>query len=209
MGLKWSRSEYAYRKKQPRNPLFILCPALPIFRPTSLDISICSVYNHDGKESRIKPRKWAIESSYCTPSKRKVDIASIMYFSGISIPTIDKDSITRWGCDGMRILNCLPRQLRKRLPRHKFPSFLRSETILLAVRGIPNPVHKKIWREEKNQKRSTECGHGPIRRSVEVVGEVKCTMAITQRDTGQVPEYKHEPPFFIVNVPSLRQFWVL
>lgn len=35
-----------------------------------------------------------------------------------------------------------------------------------------------------------------------MIGKVEGTVAVAQRDSSKIPEYQHEAPFFVVDVPE-------
>jgi hypothetical protein len=65
-----------------------------------------------------------------------------MYLSGVAIPAINQNGVTSLRLDGSWIFERAPRQLRKRFPGDEVPSLMSPEAILLAVGGVPDPVHE-------------------------------------------------------------------
>lgn len=186
----------AYRDEQIRHQLLILRPTLPILLLTPLNISICTVHNHTRKEERVKPWEWATEPRDQTPSQGKIQIARIVNLAGVSIPSIDQNAVPRFRLDRARVLDSLPGQLGEGFAWHESSAFLRAETVLLRVGGVPNPVHKEIGGEEGDE----EVG-GPAVGRWGMVGEVEGAVAVRKGNASQVPEDEHKAPFFVVHVP--------
>jgi hypothetical protein len=138
----------------------------------SADISLCTMSDHGAEEDWIEPREWAVEPSDQAPRQRKVDIACIVDFAGISIckeklvyergwneglltPAVTQQTISGrcWNCS--RVLNLFPGELGKGLAIQRWAFTLASlalpETILLAVARIPDPVYKQVGCVQKDQ----------------------------------------------------------
>lgn len=91
----------------------------------------------------------------------------------------------------------MPRELREGLAEHSGAALLLAVSVLLAVRGIPNPVNEQVSHIEEGQEIAVPVVGGGV-----VVGKVDRAVAVTQGDTSQVPEDQHEAPFFIVHIPE-------
>ena len=151
-----------YWNEEPRDQLLVLLPTLSIFYFTPLNIPMRTMENHTTKEQRIEPWKRALKASDSTPSKRKVEVASIMYFARIAVPTTGQQTTSRRGHNNLWILNSLPGQLRKRLSLHKCAAFLSSEPILLAVCCVPHPIYEEVGDEKGTDGRCAGEGNGPF-----------------------------------------------
>ena len=64
--------------KQPRNPLLILHPRIPILFSTLLNISDSAMHNHTSEKQRIEPWERGVETGNSTPWERKEEIASVV-----------------------------------------------------------------------------------------------------------------------------------
>ncbi len=100
--------------------------------------------NHHRKEQGVKPCERAVESSYDAPRKRKIDIASRVDLTSISIPSIDEDFVPIFGGDNSRISKSFPRKSWKCLSSNKLPAFFCLKSILPAACRVPDPMDEKI-----------------------------------------------------------------
>lgn len=103
----------------------------------------------------------------------------------------------------MRVLDRLPRELEKVPPFHQRAAFFLPEVILLAIRGVPDPVHEQVGDVECSQPVAVPPIH---RRSM--VGKEQRAMAVRQRHSREVPEDQQESPFLVVHVPTMNQLEV-
>lgn len=176
--------------------MLIFRPSIAILKPTTLNVPQAPMRNHARKEQGIEPRKWTLESRDKAPVERKVQVTGIVNFASQSIPSIDKDGALR-GFDFLRMFGKgLPRQLWESLAENFCPTLPLTEAVLLAVGSVPDPVD-----EEVSDKKSCEGIGVPAVSVGVVVGEVDCAVAVAERNTSEVPEDKHEAPFFVVHVP--------
>lgn len=185
--------------EQIRHKLLVLGPGLAILESATLDISVCAMYDHTGKEDGVEPWKGTAETGDQAPCQSEVGVTGVVNLAGISVPSINKDRIAGFGLDCARVLDGLPWELGEGLSLGKSSTLLRTEAILLRVRGIPDPVHEQVGGEESDQEWDSE---GVIVDGIQMVGHIESAVAIAQRHTGQVPENQHEAPFLIVHVPE-------
>lgn len=157
------------------------------------------MHNHARKEEGIEPRKGAVETSDETPCKCKEEVTGIVNLACISVPAIRQETVSSFGLDGAWVDNCLPWKLREGFTVSESTPLLGTESVLLGIGSVPDPVDKEVRGEEDSEELSTvwivdDC--------VEVVSQIKSAMAIRQRYAGQVPEDQHETPFLVVHVPA-------
>jgi len=100
--------------------------------------------DHGGKENRVKPWERAFEPGYQSPAHCKKEITGVMDLTSQAIPPIYEERVSCISLYSLGILQCLPRELRESLSGHKSPAFLVTKFILLAVRRVPDPVHKEV-----------------------------------------------------------------
>lgn len=112
-------------------------------------------------------------------------------------PAVNQDLGAVRGSDSLGVLDGLPRQLGEGLAEHSGATLLLAVSVLLAVRGIPDPVNKQVGHIEEGQEIAV-----PVVSSGVVVGKIDCAVAVTQGHTSQVPEDQHKAPFFIVHIPE-------
>ena len=112
-------------------------------------------------------------------------------------PAICENSAAVLRLDGLGVFQSPPRKLRESFSRNVTATFLLTETILLTVGGIPDPVAEKI-----NSIQGHKCGAVPFVDRRSVVGQVDCTMAVAERNTCHVPKSEHKAQFFVIHVPS-------
>ena len=122
-----------------------------------------------------------------------------MDLSCLAIPSISQDRIAAFGLDDTRVLDGLPGELREGLALDEGAAFLGTETVLLRVGSVPNPVHEKVAGEKKDEE---GCAEGVRVHVVEVIGEVEGAVTVAEGNASQVPENKHEAPFLVVHVPK-------
>ena len=79
-----------------------------------------------------------------------------MDLSRLAIPSICEYRISTLCLDNARVLDGLPRELRECLAFDIDASFLGTETILLRIRGIPDPVHEEVAGEEEDEEWCSE-----------------------------------------------------
>lgn len=143
----------------------------------------------------IRTRGDLLKSGYQTPVHSEPDICSIMDLSGQTIPSIHQNGALG-SFDGLWVLHRLPRNLGKCISPHNL-TFLRcSETILLTVATIPNPIPEDVANVHGSQDPAI-----PAIRSRVMIGEVYGAVTVRQRNTSEVPENEHEPPLLVVHIP--------
>jgi len=157
--------------------------------------------DHAAKEERIKPRKRRVETGDQAPCQGKVEITCIMNLPSFSVPAISQYRVSALGLDDAGILNSLPRKLWECLALDESAALLGTETVLLRVGGIPDPVHEEIASEEQDEER---CPEGIRVDIIEVVCEVERAMTVAKGNTGKIPEDEHKAPFLEVHVPVRR-----
>jgi len=102
------------------------------------------MHDHGCEEYRIKPWEGAVETGDKTPGKRKVQVTGVVDLASIAIPAINEDRVASLSLDGAGILDSLPWKLRERLALDQCSTLLGSESVLLRIGRIPDPVHKQI-----------------------------------------------------------------
>ena len=122
-----------------------------------------------------------------------------MDLSRLAVPSISQDRIAAFGLDDTRVLDGLPGELWEGLALDEGASFLGTETVLLRVGSVPNPVHEKVAGEKKDEE---GCAEGVRLHLVEVIGEVEGAVTVAEGNASQVPENKHEAPFLVIHVPK-------
>ncbi len=192
------RRKQTYRNKQVRHLSLVLLTTLPILGPTFLHIPPRPVPNHAPKAARIKPWKRAVEPAYPGPAQRKEQITRIMHLPRNPVPSIDQDAIPGLGFDDLWVLQGTPRKLRECVSLDQGAALHGSETVLLTVGRIPDPVHEEIGCEQGDEEGRAE---GVVVDCIEVVGQVKSAVAVAEWHTGEVPEDEHEAPFLKIHVP--------
>lgn len=177
--------------------------------------------DHTCEEERVEPRERAVEASNESPVQGKVQVAGVVDLARLAIyrrvscrilfsdkkaltPPINQDLMPIRGRKSLGVFHRLPRQLRERVTEHHGSTLLLTETVLLAVGCVPDPVDKQIGGIEKDQ----EVAVPVVGRGI-VVGEVDGAVAVAQRHTSQVPENQHESPFLIVHVPEHVSFGII
>ena len=136
--------------------------------------------DHADEKHRIKPREWTSKSSHRAPSKRKVCVAGIMQFSRISIPTFYQQTIPRCRLDDSGVSQCTPRKLWEGFSSDESTTFLCSETILLAIHGVPDPIHEDVRRKQENEAWCTKWWDGPGCYDVKMVCDVDSGVAVAK-----------------------------
>lgn len=172
-----------YRDEQIRHQLLILVPALAILSPTPLNISKRAVDDHAGKEHRVEPRKWTAEPGDETPGIGKEEVAGVVDLSGVTVPPVGENRVSGLGPNDAWVLNCLPWELRERLPFEQQATLLDTEAVLLRVGSVPHPVYKKVGNKEGGHEVRVPAVSGRG-----VVGEVQSAVAVAQGYASQVPE---------------------
>lgn len=94
------------------------------------------------------------------------------------------------------VVHCLPWQLGESLAGHHGAALLLTETVLLAVCSIPDPVNEEVRCKKECKKEAI-----PVVLRGVVVCQVDGAVAVAERHTSQVPENQHEAPFFVVHIP--------
>jgi hypothetical protein len=74
-----------YRNEQIRHTTRILFPIITVLSLALLDISECTVADHNSEEKRVKPRERAAEAGDKTPRDGKVQITGIVDLAGKSV----------------------------------------------------------------------------------------------------------------------------
>lgn len=59
-------------------------------------------------------------------------------------PPVDQNLGSGFGSDRLGVFQRLPRELGERFPEHHRPTLLLTEAVLLAIRRIPDPIHKQV-----------------------------------------------------------------
>lgn len=72
-----------------------------------------------------------------------------------------------------------------------------SESILLGVCSVPNPVHEEVRRVKQDQNKPVPVINGRC-----MVRQVDGAMTVSQRDACHVPEYEHKTPLLIIHIPE-------
>lgn len=205
-----------YRNKQVGHLSFILGPRLAVLVAAALDVTKSTVANHAREEERVEPRERAAKARDKTPVQGKVEIASVMDLASLAIcesvsfhtltspdkerkqltPPINQNPGSIGRCEGLGVLHGLPRELGESVTEHHSSTLLLTETVLLAVGRVPDPVHKQVRHVEDGQEVAV-----PVVFRWVMVGEIDRAVAVAQWHTSQVPENQHEAPFLIVHVP--------
>lgn len=216
--ISYPKFRITYRNEKIRHSPLILYPSFPISLPTPVDIPPRTMNNHHRKENRIKPREWRVEACNQTPGGGEKEVACIMHFAGETVyqslasafiktswgkrtPSTTQDRITSLCPNNIWILDVFPRQLRKCLSVDWDAALLGSEEVLLAVSCVPDPVCEEVHSKECTQSQPIP----PIGVWV-MPSQIQGAMAVTHRHTGEVPENEHEPPFFVIHVPTPVRF---
>ena len=119
--------------------------------------------DHDDEEGRVKPRKGApvgvlahvalttiarggglLEAAGDGPCNSKVDVTGVVNLPGESVPAVDEDCVALCRSQGFRVIDCLPRELRKCLAHDHLALFSLAEAVLLRVAGVPNPIDEAV-----------------------------------------------------------------
>ena len=187
-----------HRNEQVGNLSLVLGPGLTILVAAALNVTQSTVGDHAGKEERVEPWERAGEASNQPPVQGEEKITGIVNLAGLAVPAIHKNLPTIGSGESLGVLNSLPRKLGESVTLNHGATFLLAEAVLLAVGGVPNPVDKKIRDVQESQEVPVPMVLGGI-----VVGQVNGAVAVTQGDTGQVPEDKHETPLLVVHIPGL------
>ena len=169
----------------------VLLPRLPVLGLAPLYVSNGAMRNHGCEEDGIKPWKGTIEARNQTPGQGEIEIGGVMYLARIAIcnldkytdqrverigkptPSVHQNRIAALGLDGFRGFDRLPWQLGESFPLQQRTPFLLPETILLAVGGVPDPVHNEVGNVQQDKRVAVPTVH---RRGM--VRQVKCTMAV-------------------------------
>jgi hypothetical protein len=136
-----------------------------------------------------------------SPGKRKEHVRHIVRLSNDAEPPIDENTVSGLGLQSTRVLDNLPRQLRKRVALGELSLALHlAEAILLAVGGIPHPVHEEVNNDQGSQGIAVPSVLGGV-----VVGKVDGAVAVAERYAGHVPECEQEAKLLKVHVPIYDQ----
>ena len=73
------------------------------------------MHDHDAEEYRVEPRERALKAGYETPSEREIEVRSVVNLARVLIPAITQQAVAAFSLDILRVLDLLPRQLRKGL----------------------------------------------------------------------------------------------
>lgn len=87
--------------------------------------------------------------------------------------------------------------MRESFALDQLAALLLTERVLLAVGGIPHPVHEQVYDGESCQCRATPAVFGRL-----VVREVECAVAVGEWHTSHVPESQDEAQLLEVHVPT-------
>lgn len=172
--------------------------------------------DHNGEEHRIEPREGTVESGDQTPHEGKVEIAGVVNLSGIAVcvwvssrpnkleeqlggltPSVNKDRITLLASNSSWVFDGLPWKLRESLSQNHVSALLLAETVLLAVRRIPDPVNENVGDVHSGKGVFVPAIGGRV-----VAGKVNSAMTVAEGNTGKVPEDKHEAQFLVVHIPT-------
>lgn len=140
--------------------------------------------------------QYLLEPSNKTPSHGKEHIRNIIRFPNNRKPSINHDVIARVSLNGLGILNSLPWDLGECISFDELALLLVAEGILLAICTVPHPVEEEIQNRESGEGESVPAIFGGV-----VIGEVECTMAISEWYTGHIPKSEQESQLFEIHIP--------
>lgn len=137
-----------------------------------------------------------LETGNQAPRHRKEHVWYIVWLSNDCKPAIDHNVIACVCLNRLRVVDSLPRHLRERIPLGKLALLLVAERVLLAICTVPHPVEKDVQDRENCEGVSV-----PVIFRWGMVGQVKCTMAISERHTSHIPEGEQKAKLFEIHVP--------
>lgn len=74
-----------HRNEQIWNLALVFLPSFPILCAAFLDIPNGTVDDHTCEEERVKPRKWRVKASDCSPGQSEEEIAGVMDLASVAI----------------------------------------------------------------------------------------------------------------------------
>lgn len=137
-----------------------------------------------------------LETGDETPRDSEPDVGSVVDLAGKTIPAVNENSTLR-SDNGLGVLDGLPRDLGECLAPDDLATLHGAEAVLLAVAAVPNPVPEEVSAVHGDKGVAVPAVLGGS-----VVGQVDGAVAVGQRDTSEVPEDEHKPPFLVVHVPG-------
>lgn len=153
--------------------------------------------NHAGEEGGVKPRKRAAKTGDQAPRQSKEQVAGVVDLARLAVPSVGQDAVAILRPDHPWVLNRLPWKLWECLADDLLASLLGTETVLLAVGRIPNPVNEEVY-----DKQGTKGVSVPAVGIGVVVGKVEDAVAVSHGHARQVPKDEHEAPLLKVHVPG-------
>lgn len=152
--------------------------------------------DHTAEEEGVEPGEGALETSDQTPRDSKPNIGSVVNLASKAVPTVNQDS-SLGRDDGLGVVKSLPRNLREGVAQNQLALLHGTETVLLAVAAIPDPVPEQVGDIDGSKDASVPAVLVRV-----VVGQKDGAVAVGERNTSQVPEDEHETPLLVVHVPG-------
>lgn len=204
-----------YRNEEIGNLSLVFEPMFAVFVAATVDVSRGAVSNHTAKEDGVEPREWApvfklvvwlesardhgdclLESSNQTPGDGEPYISGVVDLACKTVPAIDEDRALR-SLNGLGVVDSLPWNLGEGLAGNHLSALHGTETVLLAVAAVPDPVPEEVGNVHGGKEPTVPA----VLRWI-VVSEVDGAVAVGERNASEVPEDEHETPLLVVHVPG-------
>lgn len=179
-----------------RTVFAVLVPVLSVLLLAFCVVSGGSVDEDNEEEDWEEPREDGVEAAGEGPDEGLCPVGGVVDLSGPGIPPVDEQVGAVFGDHVFWVMEVLVCEVRECLSDRLVASHVFSEGVLLGVGGVEDVVC-----EAQNCVQGQAVGPGPIVFGRVVVVQVQRTVAVSVRDTCDVPEDQHETELLVGHVP--------
>jgi hypothetical protein len=153
-----------------RNRFLIARPSLTILSPASGYVPSGAMDDHHHEEDKVEPWEWTpsstrsvstshvsirnlniLESSDQTPCHGEEHIRHVVRLPHNRKPAVNHNFISSIRLDELRVLDCLPWNLRESVALDDLVFLSEADSVLLAVGAVPHPVEEQVYYGESTE----------------------------------------------------------